>query len=116
MNHFLFFPPGSSSNQRKDVHQTPIDLLWERNDVVKLTCKHLIKGYDTILWYHQSQGDTSLILVGYTSYARIQDVDEAYKGRFNVSGDGEKEAFLHLLKLRHPGDSGLYFCAAREAP
>ncbi|CAK6960204.1 T-cell receptor beta-2 chain C region%2C partial [Scomber scombrus] len=79
---------GASSNQSKDVHQTPTDLLWERNDKVKLTCKHQINNYDTILWYHSSQGNTSLNLVGYTSYIRTQVVDEAYKGRFNVSGDG----------------------------
>lgn len=111
---FCFFSStGVSSNQNKNVHQTPTDLLREINDTVNLTCKHYIKDYDTILWYHQSQGNTSLNLVGFTSYAKIQTVEKTYQDWFNVSGDGEKEAFLHILKLRHPEDSGLYFCAAR---
>lgn len=114
-SHFLLYSAGLSSNQSKDVHQTPTDLLWELNDKVTLTltCKHNIKSYDTILWYHRSQESTSLHMVGYTSYTVTQNVEEAYQGRFGVSGNGEKEAFLHLLKLKHPKDSGLYFCAAR---
>lgn len=109
---FLLRPAGISPNQSKDVQQTPADVLWEMNTEVKLTCKHKINSYDTILWYQRSQGDSSLKLVGLTRYKSTQVVEKAFKGRFDVSGDGEKEAFLHLLKLSHPEDSGHYFCAA----
>uniref|UniRef100_A0A3Q3K3P8 Immunoglobulin V-set domain-containing protein n=1 Tax=Monopterus albus TaxID=43700 RepID=A0A3Q3K3P8_MONAL len=96
----------------KGVRQTPTDLLRDINDKVKLTCKHSIDSYDTVLWYHRSGRDTSLKLVGYTSYSSVQVVENPYQGHFNVSGNGDSEAFLHLLKLRHPEDSGHYFCAA----
>uniref|UniRef100_A0A8D0DFI7 Immunoglobulin V-set domain-containing protein n=1 Tax=Sander lucioperca TaxID=283035 RepID=A0A8D0DFI7_SANLU len=88
------------------------DLLGEINDTVKLTCKHSINNYDTILWYHHSQGDSSLKLVGSTIYTSVQMVENPFQGSFKVSGNGEQEAFLHFLKLRHPEDSGHYFCAA----
>lgn len=113
---FLLLSAGISPNQSKDVRQTPADLLWQTNDKVKLTCKHTINNYDTILWYHHSQGDSSLKLVGFTAYTSAQNVEKSFQGSFNVSGDGEKEAFLHLLKLSHPKDSGHYFCAAYSTP
>uniref|UniRef100_A0A8C4IBS8 Ig-like domain-containing protein n=1 Tax=Dicentrarchus labrax TaxID=13489 RepID=A0A8C4IBS8_DICLA len=94
------------------VHQTPADLLGEINNKVKLTCKHTIKSYDTILWYQRSPGNPSLKLVGFTSYTSIQTVENSFQGSFKVSGDGEKEAFLHMLKLRHPENTGDYFCAS----
>lgn len=103
---------GVSLDKNKDVHQTPADLLWKLNDEVKLTCKHSITNYDTVLWYQRSEGDTSLKLIGYTSYTSSQVVEKPFESHFNVSGDGEREAFLHLLKLRRPADSGQYFCAA----
>lgn len=108
----MFLSAGISPNQSKDVYQTPADLLGEINNNVKLTCKHSINNYDTILWYYQAQGDSSVKLVGFTSYTSVQIVEKPFQGSVNVSGDGEKEAFLHLLKLRHPEDSGHYFCAA----
>lgn len=108
----MLCPAGISPNQDKYVHQTPADLLWEMSTEVKLTCKHNISSYDTILWYQRSRGDSSLKLVGYTSYTTIQAVEEPFEGRFSLSGDGEKEAFLHLLKLSQHEDSGHYFCAA----
>lgn len=110
--HFLLLSAGISPNQSKDVHQTPADLLGEINAQVKLTCRHSINNYDTVLWYHRSQGDSSLKLVGFTSYTSVQAVEKPFQGHFNVSGHGEKEAFLHVLKLRRPQDSGHYFCAA----
>lgn len=108
----MFISAGISPSQRNNVHQTPVDLLGEINDTVKLTCKHSINNYDTILWYHHSQGDSSLKLVGSTIYTSVQMVENPFQGSFKVSGNGEQEAFLHFLKLRHPEDSGHYFCAA----
>lgn len=105
------FSTGASPNQNENVHQTPTDLLKNITDGDKLTCKHKVKSYDTIVWYHRPAGDTSLKLVGFTSYKEIQTVEKPYEGLFSVSGNGEVEAFLHLGKLRHPENSGHYFCA-----
>ncbi|XP_034750392.1 M1-specific T cell receptor beta chain-like, partial [Etheostoma cragini] len=110
--HGLFISAGLSPSQSKDVDQSPVNLLGGVNDTVNLTCKHSIKNYDTVLWYHRSQGDSSLKLVGLTSYKSVHMVENPYQGSFKVSGNGEREAFLHFLKLRHPEDSGHYFCAA----
>lgn len=107
----LLLSAGISPDESKDVHQTPSDLLGNISDKVKLTCKHSVNNYDTIMWYHRSGGDTSLKLVGYTSYTTLQIVEDIYQGHFRVSGNGEREAFLHFSKLRHPKDSGHYFCA-----
>ena len=87
-------------------------MVAEVNHQVKLNCSHNIQNYDTILWYQRSLGDTALKLIGYTRYSTIQNIEEQHKDNFNVSGNGEKEAYLHILKLRHPEDSGQYFCAA----
>uniref|UniRef100_A0A3Q4I9W2 Ig-like domain-containing protein n=1 Tax=Neolamprologus brichardi TaxID=32507 RepID=A0A3Q4I9W2_NEOBR len=107
----VYFSAGASPNQNENVHQTPTDLLKNITDGDKLTCKHKVKSYDTIVWYHRPAGDTSLKLVGFTSYKEIQTVEKPYEGLFSVSGNGEVEAFLHLGKLRHPENSGHYFCA-----
>lgn len=73
------------------------------------------------MWYHRPVGDTSLKSIGLTSYTTVNIVEGRHQGSFRVSGNGESEAFLQLLKLRHPTDSGHYFCAAyrttmREKP
>uniref|UniRef100_A0A8C5DSZ3 Uncharacterized protein n=1 Tax=Gouania willdenowi TaxID=441366 RepID=A0A8C5DSZ3_GOUWI len=77
-----------------------------------LTFSHNISSYDTILWYWCSPGDTALILIAYMYY-KDPTVEQPFVDRFNVSGDGEKEALLHLLDLR-PEDRGVYFGAARH--
>uniref|UniRef100_A0A3Q3LCM5 Ig-like domain-containing protein n=1 Tax=Mastacembelus armatus TaxID=205130 RepID=A0A3Q3LCM5_9TELE len=108
----VFWIKGISSDKSQNVHQTPADLLGNINDTVKLTCRHNISSYDTVLWYHRSGAGMALKLIGFTSYTSVQVVEKPYQGHFSVSGNGEQEALLHLLKLRHPEDSGHYFCAA----
>ncbi|XP_078145582.1 uncharacterized protein LOC144542544 [Centroberyx gerrardi] len=83
----LFWITGVSLNKNKDVHQTPADLLGKLNGEVNLTCKHSISSYNTILWYQRSEGDSSLKLIGYTSYTITQVVEEPYQSHFNVSGN-----------------------------
>lgn len=107
----LFWIKGVSLNNEKQVLQHPADLLKQPNQEVKLTFSHKVSNYDTILWYQRSAGDTSLKLIGYMYY-KNPTVESGYEGHFNVSGDGQKEAHLHILKLRHPEDSGEYFGAA----
>ncbi|XP_046901774.1 uncharacterized protein LOC124484739 [Hypomesus transpacificus] len=105
----LFWITGVSLSQ--EVIQTPSTLLGKPEDKIQLSCRHNIPNYDTILWYQRSVGDTALKLIAYVSY-KSPIVESPHQDIFDVSGDGEKEAHLHLLKLRQPEDDGQYFCAA----
>lgn len=98
-------------SKEKQVFQTPTDLLWEPNAKLNLSFTHKIQSYDTILWYQRSAGDNSLKLIGYVRY-KIPEVERPFEHLFNVSGDGEKTAYLHVLNPRHPEESGEYFGAA----
>uniref|UniRef100_A0A8C5DIL7 Immunoglobulin V-set domain-containing protein n=1 Tax=Gouania willdenowi TaxID=441366 RepID=A0A8C5DIL7_GOUWI len=114
LNHYLimlfFLFEGVYSVNDKLVSQSPKEQLSKPNSKVSLTFSHKIPSYDTILWYRCSPGDTALILIAYMYY-KDPTVEQPFVDRFNVSGDGEKEAFLHLLDLR-PEDRGVYFGAA----
>ncbi|TKS87122.1 T-cell receptor beta-1 chain C region [Collichthys lucidus] len=81
------------------------------NSEVNLTLTHEIPSYDTILWYQRSPGHTSLKLIGYVYY-KTPKVESQFQSHCKVSGDGEKTAYLQILNLRHPEDSGEYFGAA----
>ncbi|XP_062324697.1 uncharacterized protein LOC134026196 isoform X2 [Osmerus eperlanus] len=105
----LFCITGVSLSQ--EVNQTPFTFLWKPEEKIQLSCSHNIPSYYTILWYQRSVGDTALKLIAYVSY-KSPTVESPYQGIFDVSGDGDKEAYLHLLKLRQPEDDGQYFCAA----
>ncbi|CAK6965773.1 hypothetical protein PFLUV_G00229620 [Scomber scombrus] len=107
----LFWIKGVYLNKEKQVFQEPRNLLWKPNDEVKLNCTHKISGYDTILWYQRSAGDTALKLIAYMRY-KTPKVEPPFQSRFKVSGDGEKTAYLHILNLTHTEDSGEYFGAA----
>lgn len=98
-------------SKEKQVLQSPAELLRQRNEKVKLSLTHQISNYDTILWYQRSPGDTALKLIAYMYY-KTPNVESQFQSRFSVSGDGEKEAHLHFLNLKHPEDTGEYFGAA----
>ena len=89
----------------------PAELLVKPNSEVNLSLSHLNPSYDTILWYQRSAGDSSLKLIGYVNY-KFLTIQPLFVGQFDVSGNGEKQAFLHIKKARHPEDSGEYFGAA----
>uniref|UniRef100_A0A674B5F4 Ig-like domain-containing protein n=1 Tax=Salmo trutta TaxID=8032 RepID=A0A674B5F4_SALTR len=95
------------------VHQTPIAVLKGSKDNVQLTCNHTIQNYNMILWYQQSTGDTAMNLIGY-AYTTSITMEKSFEKHFNVSGDGLKEAYLHLLSLRAAEDSAVYYCAASQ--
>ena len=102
---------GVHLNKEKQVFQSPSELLRKPNGEVILNCTHTISDYDTILWYQRSPGDSSLKLIAYMWY-KNPNHEKEFVGRFKVSGDGEKTAFLHILNLTHPDDTGEYFGAA----
>ena len=106
------YPPSLSTGVSVSlkVNQTPSTLLGKPEHKTQLSCSHNIPSYNIILWYQRSVGDTALKLIGYVYYKTIT-VESPYQGIFNVTGDGAKEAHLHL-QLRQPEDDGQYFCAA----
>uniref|UniRef100_A0A096LS82 Immunoglobulin V-set domain-containing protein n=1 Tax=Poecilia formosa TaxID=48698 RepID=A0A096LS82_POEFO len=89
---------GVYPSKEKLVFQSPPDLLLQLHDAAKLTLTHKIQSYDTILWYQRSPGDSSLKLIGYMSY-KNPNIEGGFVGRFEVSGDGENTAHLHILNL-----------------
>uniref|UniRef100_A0AAZ3QLV1 Ig-like domain-containing protein n=1 Tax=Oncorhynchus tshawytscha TaxID=74940 RepID=A0AAZ3QLV1_ONCTS len=105
----LCLRPGVSLS--KSVYQSPSTSLVKPNASVTLNCSHKIPRYDTVLWYKCSVEDMALNLIAYIYY-KTPTVEPSYKGYFDVKGDGENEAFLHILKPRQNDDSGEYFCAA----
>ncbi|XP_044023436.1 M1-specific T cell receptor beta chain-like [Siniperca chuatsi] len=109
----VFCFKGVYLSKEKQVFQTPHELLMKPNGEVNLSFTHQIPSYDTILWYQRSAGDTSLKLIGYMYY-KTPNVEPAFQSHFKVSGDGEKTAYLHILNLTHPEDSGEYFGAASQ--
>lgn len=52
-------------------------------------------------------------LIGY-AYTTSITMEKSFEKHFSVSGDGSKEAYLHLLSLRAPEDSAVYYCAASQ--
>ncbi|KAF1374490.1 hypothetical protein PFLUV_G00229640 [Perca fluviatilis] len=107
----VFWIEGVYLSKEKQVSQTPTQLFWKPNVEANLSLTHQIPSYDTILWYQRSAGDTSLKLIAYVYY-KTATVEPAFESHFSVSGDGEKMAYLHILNLSHPEDSGEYFGAA----
>uniref|UniRef100_A0A667YGN1 Ig-like domain-containing protein n=1 Tax=Myripristis murdjan TaxID=586833 RepID=A0A667YGN1_9TELE len=70
---------------------------------------NVFSSYNVILWYKSE--DSNLTLIGYVYY-KNPTIEEQFQKHFNVTGDGSARAHLHILKLRQPEDSGMYFCAA----
>ncbi|KAI4797100.1 hypothetical protein KUCAC02_026547 [Chaenocephalus aceratus] len=97
----------------REVVQDPSSILGSPDTPATISCSHSTSSYDMILWYRQPTGHSHLNLIGYV-YATSQSIEDAFKGHFEVSGDGSVESELHVLKLRQPEDSGMYFCAARR--
>ena len=102
----------STALSNSQVQQTPRDLLKQPGDDVQLNCSHKIPSYNTILWYKQLKGDPALKLIGYVYYKN--PTLEMSGQNFNLTGNGENDAFLHVDKLK-PVDSAVYFCAASYA-
>ncbi|KAL3049623.1 hypothetical protein OYC64_008974 [Pagothenia borchgrevinki] len=107
----VFWVKGVSLSNDK-VFQTPSELIKEPNSEATLSLEHQIPSYDTILWYQRSARDTSLKLIAYMYYQTV-NVEPSFKSHFNVSGNGDKRVYLHIVKLGHPEHSAEYFGAAR---
>lgn len=90
------------------VFQRPPELLKPLDHKVKLTFTYKIPKYNTGLWYPCSKGDTALKPINYTHY-NSGHVEPSFTGHFNVSGNGENTAYLHILRVKHPEHSTEYF-------
>ncbi|XP_026162950.1 uncharacterized protein LOC113130463 [Mastacembelus armatus] len=93
------------------VDQTPSSILGTRDHFTTISCSHSVTSYNVILWYQQPVGDSALKLIGYIQYTN-PTLEHSFQQHFNVTGDGSSKSQLHVLKLRQPEDSGMYYCAA----
>ncbi|XP_029315981.1 immunoglobulin lambda-1 light chain-like [Cottoperca gobio] len=93
------------------VHQSPSSILGNPNVSATISCNHSVSSYNVILWYQQPTGDSGLHLIGYLLYNN-PTLEDPFRQHFNVTGDGSVKSQLHVLKLRQPEDSGVYYCAA----
>lgn len=66
-----------------------------------------------IQWYRQSTGKHDMVLLGYVRFTSAV-VEDGFKGKLDVSGDGGKQSSLKILQSHHE-DSAVYFCAASRA-
>ena len=93
------------------VLQLPSSIVESPHNSATITCNHSISSYNVILWYQQSRGDSGLKLIGYV-WSTQPSVEDPFKQRFNVTGDGSTKSQLHVVKLRESEDSGMYYCAS----
>uniref|UniRef100_A0A8C7D2H2 Immunoglobulin V-set domain-containing protein n=1 Tax=Oncorhynchus kisutch TaxID=8019 RepID=A0A8C7D2H2_ONCKI len=101
---------GSSAHK---VHQSPSALIKNHGSSVdqEIHCSHSIANYDRMLWYKQDISRT-LKLLGYLNLNYAYS-EEYVKGKIQIQGDGRK-AYLHLVSLRGPEHSAVYYCAASQ--
>lgn len=110
----LFWLYASGQQQNYEIHQSPSNLMTFPGENTELHCKHSVSLFYTILWYQQSLNDISMKLIGYVYYRQV-NVENSFKSHFNVSGDGQKQSTLHLVKVRAAEHSAVYYCAASRA-
>lgn len=106
---FFFLTAGRSLSSQ--VYQVPSSITGNPHGLTTISCNHSISSYNVILWYQRPTGDSALKLIGYIQYTNPV-LEDTFKQHFNVTGDGSLNSKLHILKLRQPEDSGMYYCAA----
>lgn len=104
----------SGQLKKYHIHQSPSDLVMISGENTDLQCQHNNSEFSVILWYLQSPNDTSMNLIGYLYYKK-PNVETSFSSHFKVSGDGEKQSTLHLVKPTAAEHSAVYYCAARKA-
>ncbi|KAG9336781.1 hypothetical protein JZ751_003129 [Albula glossodonta] len=92
------------------VDQSPSDVVISSGGSIQLNCSHAIPSYRVILWYHRTAENSALTLIGYVYY-KDATIEKPFEGHYNLSGDGEVAASLHVPRVKS-ADSGVYFCAA----
>uniref|UniRef100_A0AAR2KRA6 Ig-like domain-containing protein n=1 Tax=Pygocentrus nattereri TaxID=42514 RepID=A0AAR2KRA6_PYGNA len=85
------------SSAVKNVHQTPRDLVWNKQESANVYCSHSIS--------------TESHLLGYLNMM-FKNPEEAIRNKMTLSGDGRNSSTLTIKNLQ-PNDSAVYFCAVR---
>lgn len=99
---------------KNSVQQTPTALIKHHGDEVQINCSHSNTNFEMIQWYKQSAGENDMALIGYVRFSSAT-VENQFKETYNVAGDGNSLAHLHIPKLSRSEDSAVYFCAASKA-
>lgn len=107
----LLYSSGVDLSKDQLIIQNPTDLIVKPNQEVQLRLEQKSKGYDVILWYQRSPGNSALKLIGY-KYRSVLTMEAAFKNQFNLTGDGSSAVNLSMTNPRHPEDSGEYYGAA----
>lgn len=98
---------------KNSVLQTPRALIKYAEEEILMNCSHSNTNFEMIQWYKQTAGGNDMALVGYARFSSSV-VEDQFKNRFNVNGDGRSLSSLHIAKSRSE-DSAAYFCAASRA-
>lgn len=80
---------------------------------VTINCNHNMSSMFYLLWYRQTPETTQLELLGHL-YAEDYNTETKYKDRVTLTGNAKSHCVMVMSKLSHQ-DSGVYFCAVREA-
>ncbi|KAF4084287.1 hypothetical protein AMELA_G00127070 [Ameiurus melas] len=104
----IICPRGFSQSDR--VFQTPPDLLGHHKHSVKIQCEHSVPSYNQINWYRETH-DLGLTLIGYQVGKSSTQIENDFKLKVEIAGDGNKNVSLPIKNLLS-NDSMVYFCAA----
>lgn len=94
------------------ISQTP-DVFGQLGGHVNVSCNHNDSNMYYLLWYLQTSEEKGLRLVGYL-YTETYNPEADFKQRVHLSGNAKSHGFMSISQLTHK-DSGVYFCALREA-
>ncbi|XP_053538654.1 uncharacterized protein LOC128633578 [Ictalurus punctatus] len=92
------------------VFQTPPDLFGNHKQSVKIQCVHSVPSYNQINWYRETQ-DQGLTLIGYQYRTSSPQIENDFKLKVEIAGDGNKNVSLTIKNLSS-NDSVVHFCAA----
>lgn len=80
---------------------------------VNLSCTHTYKDFFYLFWYQQTPQDASLKLTGFL-YTTTFNKETEFEERFYIYGDAKKAGTLQISNLG-TSDTGVYYCAVRDA-
>uniref|UniRef100_A0AAR2JHX8 Ig-like domain-containing protein n=1 Tax=Pygocentrus nattereri TaxID=42514 RepID=A0AAR2JHX8_PYGNA len=93
--------------------QTPPDLTKNVGDTVVFYCEHNISGYDRMLWYKQSNSETTaLALISYTVGKGSLNNEDRFQERFTLNRQTTVED-LSISELQQ-SDSAVYYCGVSK--
>lgn len=94
------------------ISQTP-DVFGHLDGHVKVRCDHNDSNMYYLLWYQQTSEERELRLLGHL-YSSTYNPEADFGQRVHLDGNAKSHGFMNISQLSHK-DSGVYFCALREA-